>query len=192
MFTTNGSNRRTDAFEKKLDNCARRIRWSLEGKLSTSFQEHFSVVTTHVMTGGKNRRPWHSPGVAIKCGFVPARSRTGIPATTSILHYDGVKGCLQCRYKVRIVAVKLIWANTNDWAFEGSVEGIIRYPGDVRRTIFLVHSSDFESVLTVQYAIIVKLIPQCRSCEPWAGKLGQWMEIQAINDANHTIGSYET
>ena len=88
--------------------------------------------------------------------------------------------------------MKLVWANTNYRAFKGSAEGIIRSPWNARRTILLMHSSYFESVLTIQYAIIVKLVPQGRSCEPWAGKLGEGVEIQAIDDANKTISSYKT
>ena len=86
--------------------------------------------------------------------------------------------------------MEFIWANADDWAFERSVEGIGWSPCDVQQTIYLMHSSYFEGILTVQYTIIEKLIPQGGSCQPWAWKLGEWMKIQAINDSNNTIGRY--
>ena len=53
------------------------------------------------------------------------------------------------------------------------------------------HTSYLKSVLSESYAIIEELIPQSRSCKLWAREFGQWMEIEAIDDAKKTIGSYK-
>ena len=94
---------------------------------------------------------------------------------------------LQRWNELGIANMQLVWADANYGSFEPSVCGSNGSSHHQALTIFLVHFSDFESVLAEQYAVIVELVPQCGCSQSGAGKFGKRMKVQAIDHAANNV-----